>query len=154
MGFIADNQTSGSTEPWAVHGIFKTTAAVTKGYAVSIDTSGTIALAATATLHFVIGIAAESAAAGEDCRVLLMGYCDYAVTDEGVTAPVQDGTGDQVLQPVDGGVMEGQTGAEINANDTQLGGQIVGKNLAADTGAVGICWVTAGAIGTYGGDNA
>lgn len=146
---LQDVGTTGSTEPFGIYATFKTTGAVTRGYAVAIDSSGTIAHAATATLHLTIGIASESAVSGGLCKVLLFGYCDYAVTDANVTAPVVDGSGDHTLIAQNGGTMIGRTGAEMNANGVFLGGQVVGKNLAASTGT-GVVWVTAGVIGNYG----
>ncbi len=146
---LQDVGTTGSTEPFGIYGSFKTTAAVTRGYAVSIDSSGTIAHSATATLHLTIGIASETTPSGGTCKVLLIGYCDYAVTDAAVDAPVVDGSGDQTLIAQDGGTMIGRTYTEMNANTVKLGGQTVGKNLAASTGT-GKVWVTAGAIGNYG----
>jgi len=144
MTTVSDRLTTGAKEPSGTHETYLTAGAVTKGYAVSLASAGTITASATADLSSVIGVAAETAASGELCKVLVRGFCDYVVTDGLVAAT------DLVLHVINGGTCSGATEAEITADPT-LGYHVFAKNLlAADSGTTGTCYVNAGAGGSGG----
>lgn len=117
---------------------YKCSAAITAGYAVALASDGTVALAATATLSSVIGIAKNAtSAAGDVCFVQVYGYCDYAVTDGNVAAT------DLIVYALDGGTIAGATEAEVTSDPT-IGYWMLGKNLlaadsAANIGTIFIC---------------
>lgn len=102
----------------------------TKGYAVSMDSSGDITNSATATLHLRCGVACESGVAGQTILVQTGGYCDFGVTDGNVAST------DLVVYATDGGVLNGATEAEITSDPTIVY-WVVGVNLAADSGTQG-----------------
>jgi hypothetical protein len=151
MTHITDVRTTGAIEHWGAYGTFKTAGAVTRGNVVAINSSGNITAVATATLNMVIGVAAESAASGGTCNVLLMGYCDYLVTADTITAPsVDDATDDYFLIAVDGGGVAGRSATELGGVADLEGAQIVGRNLAANSTTTAYGWITAGACMTVG----
>lgn len=121
------------------HGSFLngSAAAIARGVPVYIDSSGDVHASATAGLIYTMGVAAKAIGIGEAGLILLKGYCDYIVTDGNVAVT------DLVLHAIDGGVCSGATEAEIEADPT-LAYHVIGKNLAADTGTVGICWIDPG----------
>ena len=139
---VTDVLTVGSLEPFGVYGTFKTAGAITRGYCVSLAAAGTITASATADLSSVIGVAAETAASGDLCKVLLLGYCDYIVTDGDVEET------DLTLHAINGGTCSGATEAELAANVT-LSAHVVGKNLlSADTATdTGYAWVCPSVLG-------
>ena len=131
---LVDVRTSGFKEYGGAYETYLTSAAVTKGYVVAIASTGTVAHAATATLHQVIGVATQDAASGEEVQVQVRGFNDFVVTDGNVAAT------DLVLCAVNGGTTVGHTEAEIEADPT-LAYHVIGRNLGADVSTAGICYV-------------
>lgn len=114
------------------------TAAVTKGYAVSINSSGAVTLSATATLGHVIGIACNTTtAAGEFVTVQTHGLCDFVVGSETITAGTDYG-----VRPIDGGKVAGVTVAESvgsGVGSMLMIGKIVGT--CSGDGATGTVYI-------------
>ena len=119
---------------------FKCAAACTQNYGVSIDSSGEITNAATATLFRCIGVALETGAAGEVIRVQTEGFNNTLVTDGDAAAT------DLVLRVEDGGTFTGSTEVEMAA-DGAFAGHVIGKNLGADVSTAGICYIGWGPAG-------
>lgn len=117
---------------------FKTTAAVTRGSAVCVDSNGDVADSATATLSRVIGVAYENIDSGSVGRIQTKGYCDYLVTDEGLA------TDDVRIQALNGGISGGITETEITADPTLAYNTFAIALGVADEAAVGKCYITGG----------
>lgn len=109
----------------------------TKDYVVSMDSSGDVTNAATATLSACVGVAQESGVAGDVIPVQIAGYAE--ITSDGNVAST-----DLVLHVINGGTVSGGTEAELAADPT-LAYHVVAKNLlAADSSTTAYGWLMFG----------
>jgi hypothetical protein len=109
----------------------------TKDYVVSMDSSGDVTNAATATLWAACGVAQKSGVAGDVIPVQIAGYAK--LTSDGNVAAT-----DLVLHVINGGTVSGGTEAEL-ATDPTLAYHVVAKNLvAADSGTTIYGWLVLG----------
>ena len=96
--------THGTDQPYKVFRKFKAATNLSKGTLVQMSNLDGVNVSAAAASTFVVGVMAEDALSGEYCKVQVKGYCDYIVTDGGVTST-------QALVPTSSGVCDSVAGA-------------------------------------------
>jgi hypothetical protein len=111
-------------------------AAITRGQAVSMNSSGAVAATATATLAQRCGVCFNSPeAAGQEAVVQTGGVCDYGLTDGDLAVD------DSIVIVLNAGVMTGMSVGDVLANAGATGAAFlykVGRGLlVADVGTVG-----------------
>ncbi|MBK6900127.1 MAG: hypothetical protein IPH09_12995 [bacterium] len=134
---LTDQQSTGSMEPFQIVANLRCAGTCTRGYGVSLDSSGYITNSATATLWAVVGIAMKAGVAGDTIPVLVKGWCDFGISDGNIAAT------DYYVYVVDGGTLNGATLAEAAGTNNTLLAQAVGKcPVAADSGTTISFWVS------------
>jgi hypothetical protein len=106
---------------------FLAASAITKGQFVTLSGATGYTIAAASDVLCPIGVAAETAAAGDWIRVCVAGFCDY-ITNDGT-----DITENHMLYPVAAGVANGAVyGTDVGIT----GGGLIGIALQGDAGTV------------------